>query len=86
MKDYMHLNNNYYMKIVEGNTEKQNITDVIDIKEISLSKVLKNKKFIIKIDFKEIDKKQYKKILKRLLFIKNIVNKTKVEIGTKLEN
>ena len=47
MKDYMYLNNNYYMKIVEGNTEKQNITDVIDIKEISLSKVLKNKKFII---------------------------------------
>ena len=86
MKDYMHLNNNYYMKIVEENAEKQNITDAIDIKAISLSKVLKNKKFIIRIDFKEIDKKQYKKILKRLLFIKNIVNKTKVEIGTKLEN
>ena len=80
MKDYMYLNNNYYMKIVEENAEKQNITDAIDIKAISLSKVLKNKKFIIRIDFKEIDKKQYKKILKRLLFIKNIVNKTKVEI------
>ena len=65
MKDYMHLNNNYYMKIVEENAEKQNITDAIDIKAISLSKVLKNKKFIIRIDFKEIDKKQYKKILKK---------------------
>lgn len=86
MKDYMYLNNNYYMKIVEGNTEKQNITDVIDIKEISLSKVLKNKKFIIRIDFKEINKKQYKKILKRLLFIKSVANKAKIEIGTKLEN
>ena len=86
MKDYMYLNNNYYMKIVEGNTEKQNITDVIDIKEISLSKVLKNKKFIVRIDFKEINKKQYKKILKRLLFIKSVANKEKIEIGTKLEN
>lgn len=86
MKDYMYLNNNYYMKIVEGNTEKQNITDVIDIKEISLKKVLKNKKFSIRIDFKEINKKQYKKILKRLLFIKSVANKAKIEIGTKLEN
>lgn len=86
MKDYMYLNNNYYMKIVEGNTEKQNITDVIDIKEISLRKVLKNKKFIVRIDFKEINKKRYKKILKRLLFIKSVANKEKIEIGTKLEN
>lgn len=86
MKDYMYLNNNYYMKIVEGNTEKQNITDVIDIKEISLRKVLKNKKFIVRIDFKEINKKRYKKILKRLLFIKSVANKAKIEIGTKLEN
>ncbi len=86
MKDYMYLDNNYYMKIVEGNTEKQNITDVIDIKEISLSKVLKNKKFIVRIDFKEINKKRYKKILKRLLFIKSVANKEKIEIGTKLEN
>ena len=86
MKDYMYLDNNYYMKIVEGNTEKQNITDVIDIKEISLSKVLKNKKFIVRIDFKEINKKRYKKILKRLLFIKSVANKAKIEIGTKLEN
>ena len=45
MKDYMYLNNNYYMKIVEENAEKQNITDAIDIKAISLSKVLKNKKY-----------------------------------------
>ena len=82
----MYLNNNYYMKIVEGNTEKQNITDVIDIKEISLRKVLKNKKFIVRIDFKEINKKRYKKILKRLLFIKSVANKEKIEIGTKLEN
>lgn len=86
MKDYMYLNNNYYMEIVEGNTEKQNITDVIDIKEISLRKVLKNKKFIVRIDFKEINKKRYKKILKRLLFIKSVANKAKIEIGTKLEN
>ena len=29
---------------------------------------------------------QYKKILKRLLFIKSVANKEKIEIGTKLEN
>ena len=39
----------------------------------AMSDIIKNKKLILKIDFKSINKKQYKKILKRLLHIKQLI-------------
>lgn len=75
------LDNNYNMQIISNNKETTD-EKAIDIQNLNISKVIRNKKLILNIDFKNISKKQYKKVLKKLLFIKNITSKINVKIGT----
>lgn len=81
MQDILNLNNNYYLEIINRNTNELYNLDVINIESLNLINVLKKEKLILKIDFKKINKSQYKRILKKLLFIKNIMVKKKMDIG-----
>lgn len=67
LKEKIELNNNYYMEIVKNGEELQN---TMDIKKINIVNALKSKRILLKIDLKEINKKDYKSVLKKLLFIK----------------
>ena len=58
----INLINNYYLKIVNEDTLIS--SDIIDIQNLQIINVLKNKKLILKIDFKNLAQKQYKKCLK----------------------
>lgn len=77
LKNVINLNNNYYLKIINNDNIEE---DVIDINNMMLFKIFKSKKFLLKIDFKNLDEKKYKRILKNLLFIKKIVPKKKKQI------
>ncbi len=74
----INLDNNYYLKIV--NNVKEITINSIDIRNLNLYNILKKEKLILRIDFNSFDKKQYKKILKRLLFIKKIISKNGIGI------
>lgn len=76
------LDNNYNIKIINSNDKEATDKKAIDIQKISLSKIIKIKKLILNIDLKKITKKQYKKVLKKLLYIKEIASKINVEMGT----
>lgn len=67
IKKKIELNNNYYMEIVNNGEKLQN---AIDVRRINIANALRAKKIILKIDLKEINKKDYKRILKKLLFIR----------------
>lgn len=75
MKTTIDLNNNYYLK-VENNKDKLP-TDIIDINNLHIINIVKKEKFLLKIDFRNLNKKVYKKVLKKLLFIKRIILKHK---------
>lgn len=77
----INLDNNYYLKIL--NKPEDLIGDITDIENINLVKILKKKRFLLKVDFKSINKKQYKKILKNLLFVRKRISKSAIGI---LEN
>ena len=79
MKKAIELDNNYYFKIV--NNANNLPIDVTDIEEIKLFKILENGTFLLKIDFNNFDEKQYRKILKKLLYIKKIIVNSKIKIG-----
>lgn len=79
MKTIIELNNNYFLKIV-NNTNNLSI-DVTDIENLKLINILKKEKFLLKIDFGNLHKTQYKRLLKKLLFIKEAISKSKIEIG-----
>ena len=83
MRQNIYLNNNYYFNMVEA-TKKLPI-NAIDITKLNVWKILKQNIVLLKIDFKTLTRKEYKKILKRLLLLKNIASKTNKRIG-KLEN
>lgn len=58
LKNVINLNNNYYLKIINnGNIEE----DVIDINNMMLVKIFKSKKFLLKIDFKNLDEKNIRR-------------------------
>ena len=82
--DSIKLNNNYNIQIINNSKEIIN-KEAVDIQNLNLSKVIKNRKLMLVIDLKKISKKQYKRILKKLLFIKNITSRINIEIG-KIEN
>ena len=63
------LSNNYYLKV---NTDIEN--NFIDVNKINIASLLKNKKMVLKIDFNSLKNKDYKKILKKLLKIKNVIS------------
>ena len=78
MKTIIDLNNNYYFKIINNNNLPIN---AIDIKMLDIVKIIKNKKLLLKIDFNNLNKNEYKKIVRKLLFFKNIITKNKISIG-----
>ena len=80
MKMKIDLDNNYYFMILNNNIFP---VDVIDIQKIKLINLFKRKKVLLKINFDKIDKKQYKRIIKKLLFIKKLINKNKIQLGSK---
>ena len=86
MENIIELKNSYYLKIINGESNEILPYEVLDMQNLNLISIFKKKKLILRIDFKKINKKQYKKILKKLLFIKNIIIKTKIEIGTLKNN
>ena len=67
MNSNIKLSNNYYLKV---NTDIEN--NFIDVNKINTASLLKNKKMVLKIDFNSLKNKDYKKILKKLLKIKNV--------------
>lgn len=75
------LDNNIILK-TRDNTDK-NINNITDITELNLFKIIKQKKLFLRIDFNKLNKRQYKKILRKLLLIKNIIKKTNIQIGIK---
>ncbi len=72
------LDNKYYLKIVNNVNEK--IENATEIKELKLSTIFKKENLVLKIDFNSFDKKQYKKILKKLLFIKKMKSENRIGI------
>lgn len=78
MSEYINLDNNYYLKIVENRKEISK-----EIRDITNLKFIDSKRLILKIDFSNISKKQFKKILRKLLFIKKFISKNKVGIKEK---
>ncbi len=78
----INLDNNYNIKIVNNINEIPKNT--FDINKLKLLNILKSNQFTFKIDFSTIQLKQYKKILKRLLRIKNVL--VKKQIGELEEN
>jgi hypothetical protein len=73
MENIIKLDNDYYIEKL--NKDSQMPLDTINIKNLKLSKILKNKEPILKIDFNEFSVAEYKKILKKLMFIKNVAMK-----------
>ncbi len=79
LKTTINLDNNYYMKILDNNNDLP--LDVINVENINIINIIKKRYFLLKIDFDCLNKNLYKKILKRLLFIKRIILKNRIEIG-----
>lgn len=78
-QEIINLDNNYYLQITNDiNNLPKNVSD---IKKINIIKILKNRILLLKIDFNNLNKKQYKRLLKKILFLKIIVSTTKIEIG-----
>ena len=84
MKSIINLESNYYFR-VESNGNDLSM-DVLDIREISLGKILKRETILLKIDFNNINIKEYKKILKKLLNIKKITSRIKIKIGVQQDS
>lgn len=78
VKSTINLDNNYYLKVL--NNANYILKDVTDIKNLKLGAILKKEKLLLRIDFNSFDKKQYKRILRRLLFIKKVMLKSKIGI------
>lgn len=78
MKKEVDLDNNYYLKI-DNDVDSTSI----DITELGLIRALKKGTLLLKINFKNLHRKQYKKVLRKLLFIKKIITKRKIDIGIK---
>lgn len=79
MNTNIDLDNNYYLKIVNNHSDLP--TNAINIENVKLFSISKKGKFLLVIDFNNLDKKNYKQILKKLLFIKRIISKSKLKIG-----
>lgn len=67
----INIDNNYYLKILDNELNK--LTNIAtDINNLKLHQIKKKKVLLLKIDFEKIKKRDYKKILNKLLFIKQI--------------
>lgn len=72
------LDNNYYLEVIEDSKKIKQQSK--DIKKLSLFNILDKEKLLLKIDFNNIDTKQYKKILRKLLIIKKHIHKARIGI------
>lgn len=79
LKTIIDLNNNYYLKVLDKANNAP--IDVIDIENLTLINILRKKRLLLKINFKNLEKKQYKRLLRKLLFIKKIISQSKIKIG-----
>ena len=84
MATIINLDNNYNIKVVNNINEIPQNT--FDISKLKLLNILKSNPFTFSIDFFMIQPKQYKKVLKKLLHIKNILLKKQKQIGRLEEN
>lgn len=73
------LDNNYCLKTL-SNTNNLPIS-VTNIERLSLVSFFKKRILLLNINFNNFNKNHYKKILKKLLFIKKIISKINIEIG-----
>lgn len=79
LKTNIDLDNNYYLKI--ANIEEKLPSEVTNMEKINLVNIVKKKNLLMKIDFNNLDEKEYKKVLRRLLLVRKIVVKNKVKVG-----
>lgn len=84
MDGVINLSNNYYVKI--ENNPKSMPMEITNIKNLNIANIIKKEKLILKIDFKDLNRKEYRKLLKKLLYIKQKLSKRNVEIGIKEES
>ena len=75
MNNIINLDNSYYLII--GNETDKKQSNIINIEDLKLNKFKNKENILIEIDFNSLNKKVYKKILKNLLFIKRLTNKSK---------
>ena len=78
-KNVINLENDYYIETIEPEDELP--ANSINLEKLKLADILNKKVITFYINFKRINTREYKKILKRLLFIKNMAIKTKKKIG-----
>lgn len=81
MVEKIKLDNNYYLE-VENNVEES----YIDVSEISLNCIKKRKCLMFKIDFKKLNRQEYKKTIKKLFHIKKYAKLFKTKIGKEQAN
>lgn len=79
MQTIINLNNNYNLKLI--NSPSDFPIDAINIKSLTFKKVSQNGKLVFTIDFNELNPNKYKSILKKLLLIKKVISKSKIEMG-----
>lgn len=72
------LDNNYYLKL-KGNND--DIKHSIDVNYLKLRQIRKKNTLLLKIDFNTFKETDYKKIIKKLLFIKSLLVLTHLKIG-----
>jgi len=83
LETILELNNNYCLKFT--NTVNNLPLNILDIKNLNLIKIIQMKKFLLKVNFNTLNKKDYKKILKKLLFIKKkYINKIGILENSKI--
>lgn len=83
MNKIIELDNDYFLEVVDKENEIDELA--INVQEINKTIIKDNKVFLLKIDFETINREDYKKILKRLLNIKNYAKKSKINLGKKSE-
>lgn len=79
MRNIIKLDNDYYIEEISNEIELP--INAVNICALSLLRTLQNKNIILKVNFAEFSVKDYRKILKRLLIIKNIAMKMNRELG-----
>lgn len=72
------LDNNYYLEVTN---DYNSLKTAVDIKNLKLRELNKRKVLLLKIDFNTFHKKDYKKLLKHLLFIKSLVLLRNQKVG-----
>lgn len=84
MINIINLNNDYYIKVV--NQDNDIPFETISLKKLKLINVLKKEKIIFKIDFNKFSTKEYKRILKKFLLVKNIAIRMNKKFGVEEDN